>query len=78
MFIPFNSLTAKRIYIYVCKDSIVRGLETIHVSASLAVGTPRYIVDTYRELVDIDQTFVIVNFLCSWILSRLIHTVHVG
>ena len=28
-------------------DSIVRGLETSHVSASLAVGTPRYIVNTY-------------------------------
>ena len=28
-------------------DSIVRGLETSHVSASLTVGTPRFIVNTY-------------------------------
>ena len=31
----------------IVRDSIVRGLETSHVSASLAVGTPRYIVNTY-------------------------------
>ena len=45
--IHVSPLNCELLHMRACIDSIVRGLETSHVSASLAVGTPRYIVNTY-------------------------------
>ena len=42
-----SSIADRVLFVGFIIDSIVRGLETSHVSASLAVGTPRYIVNTY-------------------------------
>ena len=53
-------------------DSIVRGLETSHISIKLAVGTPHYIFNTSRK-VQIHWYLQFGRFWCLVTCSEALH-----